>query len=127
MSLVEWNQKRISRLYNEVFKECMLKPMMVRRDHRLYPVDADYQLQRDDVFCLMSDYLYCIFAKEIKDLSEPPTVQFFGADDTVDYPITVRNALKLLGRDVDAEMHNVASMLNDVKLLLDPVTTQKGS
>lgn len=110
---VNWSRQRLERLYQNFFREEMLKPLMVVRSDRAYPVNDLYEIQRDDVFCFMTDYLYY---STVDDKKCP----FYRPSDSLDYPLTVRNYLQVLGTSYEDEVAKVAKMLNDIKLALTP-------
>ena len=110
---VNWSRQRLEKLYQNFFREEMLKPLMVVRSDRAYPVNDLYEIQRDDVFCFMTDYLYY---STVDDKKCP----FYRPAESLDYPITVRNFLQVLGTSYEDEVSKVAKMLNDVKLALTP-------
>lgn len=112
--VIEWNKKKLEKLYSQFFREEMLRPLMVVRGDRAYPVNELYQIQRDDTFCFMTDYLY-YSAREDKNCP------FYRPAQSLDFPLTVKNFLSVLGTSYDFEVAKVAKMLDDVKLALTPL------
>lgn len=110
----KWNVNRIKKLYSQLWSESMLNVLLIVRDDRLYPVDASYQLQREDKYCFVCDYLSHVVHESLGKTS--PGVHVYGSCSSWDYPCTVRNFLSMLGLDYDNELKKVATMLNDVKL-----------
>lgn len=116
--VLNWSRRRLEKLYQNFFREEMLKPLMVVRSDRAYPVNDLYEVQRDDVFCFMTDYLYY---STVEDKKCP----FYRVPESLDYPLTVRNFLQVLGTSYDGEVAKVAKMLNDVKLVLTPTSDEQ--
>lgn len=110
----KWNVNRIKKLYSQLWSESMLNVLLIVRDDRLYPVNDSYQLQREDKYCFVTDYLSHVVRVSLG--KESNGVHVYSSVNSWDYPVTVRNALSMLGLDYEDELKKVASMLNDVKL-----------